>query len=44
MTAAMERFFARHLQGRYQESISPEVQERLEALTVDINEVNLSNP
>ena len=44
VAAAMERFFARYLDGRYQESISPEVQERLEALTVDINDVTVSNP
>lgn len=39
VTAAIERFLARHLGGRYQESISPEVKARLEALTVDVNTV-----
>ncbi|MEM9905955.1 MAG: alpha/beta fold hydrolase [Cyanobacteria bacterium P01_D01_bin.44] len=39
MTAALERFFAEHLGGRYQAEISPEVQAQLEMLTVDINTV-----
>ncbi|MDJ0688171.1 MAG: S9 family peptidase [Xenococcaceae cyanobacterium MO_188.B32] len=43
VAAAMEEFFARYLNGRYQESVSPEVKERLEALTVDINNVSVSN-
>ena len=42
VAAAIERFLARHLQGRYQESISPEVEEKLEALTVDIDTIEVS--
>jgi len=42
VAAAIERFLARHLQGRYQKSISSEVKEKLEALTVDINTVEVS--
>ena len=34
--AALERFFATHIKGRYQESISPEVKQKLDDLTVDI--------
>ncbi|MBE7381171.1 MAG: prolyl oligopeptidase family serine peptidase [Leptolyngbya sp. SIO1E4] len=42
--AALERFFAEHLGGRYQAEMSPEIQAQLEALTVDIDTVavNLS--
>ena len=40
--AALERFFATHLQGRYQESISPEVKKRLDDLSVDVNTVKVS--
>ena len=43
VAAAMEKFFARYLNGRYQKSVSPEVKERLEALTVDINDVSVSH-
>ena len=39
MTAAIERFFADHLNGRYQAEISPELQAQLETLTVDIETV-----
>ncbi|MFG6095577.1 prolyl oligopeptidase family serine peptidase [Leptothoe sp. ISB3NOV94-8A] len=35
-TAALERFFADHLGGRYQAELSPELQAQLEILTVDI--------
>jgi len=41
MYTAMERFFAKHIGGRYQESVTPEVQKKLNALTVDINTVKL---
>ncbi|NER79313.1 MAG: prolyl oligopeptidase family serine peptidase [Leptolyngbya sp. SIO1D8] len=37
--AALERFFAEHLGGRYQAEMSPEIQAQLEALTVDIDTV-----
>ena len=36
MTAALERFFAQHLGGRYQSEITPELEAQLESLTVDI--------
>ena len=39
--AAAERFLAKHLKGRYQESMSPEVSERLKVLTVDVKEVSI---
>ncbi|KYC43683.1 peptidase S9 [Scytonema hofmannii PCC 7110] len=39
VAAAVESFFARYLNGRAQESISPEVKARLEALTVDVEDV-----
>ena len=42
VAAAMEKFFAKYLKGRYQESISPEVQQQLDDLTVDINTVRVS--
>ncbi|HEX5873881.1 MAG TPA: S9 family peptidase [Pyrinomonadaceae bacterium] len=34
--AAAEKFLAKHLGGRYQESMPPEVAERLKVLTVDV--------
>ncbi|MEL6899571.1 MAG: S9 family peptidase [Cyanobacteria bacterium J06606_4] len=37
MTAALERFFAEQLGGRYQEEMSPELEAQLEELTVDID-------
>lgn len=36
---AMERFFAKELGGRYQKSVPPEVQKKLDALTVDVKSV-----
>jgi dipeptidyl aminopeptidase/acylaminoacyl peptidase len=33
--AAMEKFFSKHLSGRYQEYMGPEVSERLKTLTID---------
>ncbi|HEX9829189.1 MAG TPA: alpha/beta fold hydrolase [Bacteroidota bacterium] len=38
---AMERFFSKHLGGRHQESVTPEVQKKLAALTVDIRTVTM---
>ncbi len=35
--AAMEKFFARHIGGRYQESVTPEVKKKLDILTVDVS-------
>ncbi len=37
--AALERFFAEHLGGRYQEDVSAEIAERLNDITIDIHEV-----
>ncbi|HEY9710859.1 MAG TPA: S9 family peptidase, partial [Oculatellaceae cyanobacterium] len=39
VTAAIERFFAPYLGGRYQESMSEEVKKQLQALTVDVSTV-----
>jgi dipeptidyl aminopeptidase/acylaminoacyl peptidase len=39
--AAAERFFAKHLRGRFQESMPPDVAERLKVLTVDVKEVSV---
>lgn len=39
--AAVERFLGSHLGGRYQESVAPNVQERLDKLRVDIDFLNL---
>ncbi|MGF1522545.1 MAG: alpha/beta fold hydrolase [Leptolyngbyaceae cyanobacterium] len=41
--AALERFFAEHLGGRYQAEMSPAVEAQLQALTVDIDTVT-ANP
>ncbi|MEM1255184.1 MAG: S9 family peptidase [Cyanobacteria bacterium P01_H01_bin.21] len=37
LTAALEQFFAKHLGGRYQADLSPELQAQLETLTVDVD-------
>jgi dipeptidyl aminopeptidase/acylaminoacyl peptidase len=42
--AAIERFLAAHLGGRYQPDVRPELQARLEALTVDPATVALAAP
>ena len=42
VAAALEKFFAEHLQGRYQQAVSPEVKKQLDELTVDINSVQVS--
>lgn len=42
MTAALERFFAEHLGGRYQAEMSPDVQAQLQTLTVDIDTVTVN--
>ena len=41
MLAAAEKFFAKHLGGRYQESMTPEVAKRLKEITVDVKTVSL---
>lgn len=40
--AAAEKFLAKHLGGRYQESMTPELATRLKALTVDVKTVTLA--
>jgi dipeptidyl aminopeptidase/acylaminoacyl peptidase len=44
MLAAAEKFLARHLGGRYQESMKPEVAERLKEITVDPKTVIMNTP
>ncbi len=39
--AAAERFLAKHLGGRYQESMTPEVAARLKEITVDVKTVTM---
>lgn len=43
MIAAAEKFLAKHLGGRYQESMSPEVAKRLSEITVDPKTVKLAD-
>ncbi|HSM37131.1 MAG TPA: alpha/beta fold hydrolase [Longimicrobiales bacterium] len=42
LAAAMERFLAGHLGGRYQADVRPEIQEQLDAITVDPATVTLA--
>src|SRR5206468_10749440 len=42
MVAAMERFMGRYLDSRYQESVGPDVAERLKEITVDPKTVVLT--
>jgi hypothetical protein len=44
MLAAAEKFLAKHLGGRYQESATPEVTKRLTEITVDPKTVVLAKP
>ena len=44
MIAAAEKFLAKHLGGRYQESATPEVAKRLTEITVDPKTVVLAKP
>lgn len=44
MLAAAEKFLAKHLGGRYQESMKPEVATRLGEITVDPKTVTLEKP
>jgi dipeptidyl aminopeptidase/acylaminoacyl peptidase len=39
--AAAERFLAKHLGGRFQESMPPDVAERLKVLTVDVKQLSM---
>jgi dipeptidyl aminopeptidase/acylaminoacyl peptidase len=42
--AVAERFLARHLGGRYQEEVSPEVRDRIRAMTVDVDTLTPPDP
>jgi len=42
MAVAAEKFLATHLGGRYQESVPPSIQERLDAITVDVKTVTMA--
>lgn len=44
MIAAAEKFLAKHLRGRYQESMTPEVAKRLGEITVDPKDVVIRDP
>ena len=44
MFAAAEKFLAKYLGGRYQESMTPEVKQRLAEITVDPKTVKISDP
>jgi dipeptidyl aminopeptidase/acylaminoacyl peptidase len=44
MIAAAEKFLAKHLGGRFQESMTPEVAQRLKEITVDPKIVTISMP
>ena len=44
MYAAIEKFLAKHLGGRYQESMEPEVAKRLKEITVNPDSVVLTKP
>jgi len=41
MIVAIERFLAKHLHGRVQEDVRPEIATRLEEITVDVSQVTL---
>jgi len=41
MYTALERFLAKHIGGRFQESVPPEIQKKLDALTVDVKTVKM---
>ncbi len=42
--ATAEKFLAKHLGGRYQESMTPEVSTRLKEITVDVKTVEMPKP
>lgn len=39
VAAALEEFLAKHIGGRYQEDMEPQIRQRLESLTVDVDQV-----
>lgn len=44
MVAAAEKFLGKHLGGRYQETMTPEVAKRLKEITVDVSTVKVADP
>jgi len=44
VAVAMERFLAKHLNGRVQEDVLPETQVRLDEITVDVSKVEVETP
>ena len=44
MFAEGEKFLAKYLGGRYQESVTPEVEKRLKEITVDVKTVQMAKP
>jgi len=44
LAVAMERFLAKHLDGRVQEDVLPETQKRLDEITVDVSKVEVTTP
>ena len=42
MYAAIEKFLSKHLEGRFQESMTPDVDKRLKEITVDPKTVTLT--
>ncbi len=42
MYTALERFLGKHIGGRFQESIPPEIQKKIDALTVDVKTVTMT--
>ena len=44
VAVAMERFLAKHLNGRVQEDVRPETQKRLDEITVDVSKVEVATP
>jgi len=44
MLASAEKFLAKHLGGRFQESMKPEVAKRVQEITVDVKTVQLAPP
>ncbi len=44
MAAAMEQFLAKHLGGRYQKKVRPEIRKRLAGIRVDVSTLKTSSP
>lgn len=41
MVVAMEKFFSKHLGGRLQQDVKPEIQKKLDEITVDVKTVTM---